>query len=515
MKTIAVVAHYDVNGIADDYLIPLFEKLSEVCDKIVVVTTSGIEASSQSKLLSVGNVKVISRDNVGYDFLSYKTGIESISDLCLYDRLLVLNDSFYINKKFDLKNILLQSETKDIFGITSSNQFRFHVQSYFLVFNKKAILSKWFFNFWSRVFSYKRKMKIIFEYEMGLTSSALQHGLTVGSAITFNHNENPCHKNVEQLFDTFGIVKIDVLRNNISYFDINKLDDVNAIRDHLNRTVSSYSHRKLEHGRNVQAGRNFFEFTHISKKQTDVAVILHIFYPEISVEIREYLDRIPFNIDVFITIPEESYIPKVLDVFLSCSNSVYVAVTENKGRDVYPFVKMMQSYDFRKYSMVLKLHTKKSKYSALGDTWRRNLYSGLIPSSAKLIDLHSRFINCRIGIAAQFKDYLSNDNYWGANKVRFYLYAKRLGLSKEKIDLFFVGGTMFWFKPDALYPIVDLIEEDDFEEELNQQDGTFAHVFERLTCMSAISQGYKTVDIGRYNEVDGPMVKNNEVIVLK
>lgn len=53
MKTIAVVAHYDVDGIADDYLIPLFIKLSAVCDKIIVVTTSGIDLESQKKVKRV------------------------------------------------------------------------------------------------------------------------------------------------------------------------------------------------------------------------------------------------------------------------------------------------------------------------------------------------------------------------------------------------------------------------------------------------------------------------------
>ncbi|WP_256852367.1 rhamnan synthesis F family protein [Pantoea sp. Fr+CA_20] len=515
MKTVAVVAHYDVNNIADDYLLPLFSSLFQVCDKIVVVTTSGIEQASHSKLSSLGNLEIITRENVGYDFLSYKTGIDSIADLDLYDRLLVLNDSFYTSKNFNLEKILIKSEAKDIFGLTSTNQFRFHLQSYFLVFNKKALLSKWFFKFWNGVFSYKRKIKIIFNYEMGLTSSALHDGLTVGSVISSNHKENPCHKNVEELFSKVGIVKIDVLRNNIAYFDVNRLDDVHVIKSHLARTTSAYSHRKLEYGKNIQAGDNFFEFSNISERETDVAVIMHIFYPEIAREIYHYIERIPYDFDIFITVPEESYIPVLIDLFMGLSCSIHIAVSENKGRDVYPFIKIMQSFDFRKYSMVLKLHTKKSKYSELGDAWRRNIFSGLLPPSAELNSLRLKFLNDKIGIVAPLKDYLSNDDYWGANKERVFLYAQRLGLDEEEIDLFFVGGTMFWFRPDSLYPVIDLISDTDFEEELNQQDGTFAHAFERLTCLSALSQGYKVIDIDEFKEVDSSMVKSNKVIVLK
>jgi len=258
MKTVAVIAHYDINNVIDDYLLILFKKLFLVCDKIVVVTTSGIDPNSQSALHALGDLEVITRENVGYDFLSYKTGINSITDLYLYDRLLVLNDSFYVNESFNLENILLESEGKDIFSLTSTNQFRYHLQSYFLVFNKKAILSKWFFKFWRSIFTYKRKMKIIFDYEMGLTSTALHEGLKVGSVISFEHKDNPCHKNVEELFSKIGIVKIDVLRNNISYFDVNRLDKADIVCAHLLRTTSAYSQRKLEFGKNIKAGDNFF-----------------------------------------------------------------------------------------------------------------------------------------------------------------------------------------------------------------------------------------------------------------
>ncbi len=515
MKTIAVVAHYDVDGIADDYLIPLFIKLSAVCDKIIVVTTSGIDLESQKKLKGFGDIEIIERENEGYDFLSYKTGVDSIVDLHLYDRLLVLNDSFYITQKFDLENILLQSNTKDIYGITSTNQFRFHLQSYFLVFNKKAILSRWFFKFWNRIFTFKRKIKIIFEYEMGLTATALQSGLIVGSAVAFNHKENPCHSNVDELFQATGLVKIDVLRNKIAPFDVTLFDHMDVIQRHIKRTAAAYQKRSLKNGQSVHTGSNFFEFVRQGSRKTDIAVIIHIFYPELAGEIHEFLKRIPSDSDVFITVPEESYLPKIIDLFQYTANSLYIAVSENKGRDVYPFVKMMQSHDFSHYAMVLKLHTKKSKYSSLGDTWRKNLYSGLLPSAAKIDQLHSVFRNGDVGIAAPQGDYLSSDNYWGANKDRFFTYARRLGLSDDKIELFFVGGTMFWFNPGALHPLINLIEDSDFEDELNQQDGTFAHVFERLTCMSALSKGLRIIDLNTHHEVNSAMVKCNEVIVLK
>lgn len=512
MKTIAVMAHYDIDGVADQYLVPLLTKLNDVCEKIVIVSTSGI---SQDIISRFEKVEIIVRNNEGYDFLSYKIGIDSIKDLYVYDRLIVLNDSFYVTERFDLENLLQQSTSKDIFGITSTNQFRFHIQSYFFVISKNAILSLWFQSFWKRIFTYKRKIKIIFNYEMELTSSALQNGLTVGSALSFNHNENPCHANVEELFQACGLLKVDVVRNKIKPFDIYRMDNPDVIISHLERTSAAYQGRIIRDNGTVKAGGNFFEVSRSVEQKSDVAVIIHLYYPELADEIKGYLNKIPANFDVFITLNDESNIPMILDVFSGVSNNLHVAVVENKGRDVYPFVMIMKNHDFNQYEMVLKLHTKKSKYSVFGDVWRRNLFNNLLPSSSKVAELLEAFRRQPIGIAANQNDYLSNANYWGANKTRFNDYCHLLGLNKSDAELFFVGGTMFWFNPKAIYPIVELIQSEDFEEEFNQQDGTLAHVFERLTCMSARSVNLKVIDIENHNEVNSSMVINNEVIVLK
>lgn len=65
MIKVAVFAHYDADGIGDAYLEDIFIQLVELFDEIIVVTTSGISGLS---IINDKKVRVVHRDNVGYDF---------------------------------------------------------------------------------------------------------------------------------------------------------------------------------------------------------------------------------------------------------------------------------------------------------------------------------------------------------------------------------------------------------------------------------------------------------------
>lgn len=166
---IAVFAHYDKNNQIKSYVLYYLQALRQVCDEIIFITTSclsDIELSKVSLLCS----NVISRENIGHDFYSYKVGINTISDLSKVEQLILCNDSCY-GPIFDLKPMFQQMNVSndDFWGISALSRPQLHLQSYFLVFNHKVIQSTIFKKFWSQVKVLNNKDKIIIGYEVGLS----------------------------------------------------------------------------------------------------------------------------------------------------------------------------------------------------------------------------------------------------------------------------------------------------------------------------------------------------------
>lgn len=510
---LAIFAHYDVDGVGDCYLENIFQQLLKEVDKIIVVTTSGIEGLP---ILGHHKIEIITRENFGYDFYSYKVGLDSFDRPEDCDQIILLNDSFYINDCFSLERHLIESKTYDIYGITASNQFSHHLQSYFLVFNRSAFATDWFYCFWNTVYVYKNKMKIVLDYEINLSVSAEAAGLNIGSCFEFGDDENPSHSHAADISKDVGLLKVDAIRNEICDIDTKYfISDDTIILRHIERTARAYKDRVLGlSGQVLSTGKNFFEYDN-NKDISCSAVILHLYYFDLAEEIREHLDRIPFNFDLFITVSDERFIHHAKKLFTGSVNRLCIAVSDNKGRDVKPFIDVMKAQDFNCYDLVLKLHSKKSKYSKDGSKWRNDLYRGLIPSSAQIDILKRNFVNNKIGIAASLSSYLSNERYWGANKERFNFFCNKLSVAPSGRELFFIGGTMFWFSPKALYPLVEVISKEEFEIEENQQDGTLAHAFERLTCVSSLSINMACVDIIDLDVALSPLdVKDNKVKIL-
>lgn len=514
MKRVAVLAHYDVDSIMSSYVEAVVSQLLNVCDRIVVVSTSGIINSVN--VLSDSRISLITRDNIGYDFISYKVGIESIHDLISYDQLIVLNDSFYTLPNFNIQLVLEESIKFDIYGLTFSNQIKRHLQSYFVCFNKPALVSKWFSLFWKNIYPYKRKLKIVYDYEVGLNTTAEKAGLTVGAFWEPSHSKNPCHHDAVQLSNTLGLIKVDAIRNKLikehSFFE-SKFD---FISEHVFRTKEFYENRILSAGKNakdVSSSSHFFEISVGKDIPAQCAVVVHVYYIDLIVPIKKAISHIPENVDVFVSVSDESHLGIIYDELSSICNQLHVTVIENRGRDVRPFIEILKAFDFSKYKVALKLHTKKSKYSSLGDIWREELYKGLLPSSQAISKVIRQFKIGDAGIAADSKTYLSSNLYWGANKSRYDMLCDKLNITDR--ELLFIGGTMFWFKPSLIYPLVNIIELDDFENELNQQDGTLAHVIERLFCVQVNNAGGKCIDVLEPTKnISSKDVVDNRVMVL-
>jgi hypothetical protein len=180
VKTAFIVAHFHPNGKVADNTHALLEEMKKISKDIIFVSTN---ISGNEEILVKNKAKVIKRVNIGYDFWSYKIGIEALGDLIDYERIIICNTSFVCLDPI----LLLQKFTQEIseyslVGVTKSNEKKEHLQSYFISFEGNEFLnSKDFEYWWLSMEPLNKRSENIDSYEVGMTQYFLQKNYKIKS----------------------------------------------------------------------------------------------------------------------------------------------------------------------------------------------------------------------------------------------------------------------------------------------------------------------------------------------
>lgn len=247
---LAVFSHFDKDGFIDEYVIQYLTLLNKAKIDIVFVSTS--ENLNEEELIKISKFcrNIIVKNNIGYDFGSWKTGIKIIEgDLKHYKSLILCNDSVYMLKEINIMLELMKNQNLDFWGITDSYQYRYHIQSYFMFFNKKIFMTSSFIYFWKNIKSFKYKQNIIKNYELGLTKLIKNNNYKFASYCKSqnNSNYNITHTYWKKLIIDYKcpIIKIELLRDNPTNVTLDNWEkvlekhtsyDIEIIKKHLART---------------------------------------------------------------------------------------------------------------------------------------------------------------------------------------------------------------------------------------------------------------------------------------
>jgi glycosyltransferase involved in cell wall biosynthesis len=165
-------------------------------------------------------------------------------------------------------------------------------------------------------------------------------------------------------------------------------------------------------------------------------------------------------------------------------------MVENRGRDVLPFLQVLNLIGTQNYTYLCKLHTKKSVEIDNGDAWRKLLYYDLIGSAEIVNENIQRFKNNnKLGIITGKNLILNGAHFDLGNQIQLQNLASVCHIPFTN-DYHFAAGTMFWIRVDLLIPLLSLTENSQllFEKESGQTDHTLAHALERffgLLCTNA------------------------------
>ena len=230
-----VVAHYDPAGRVAWSLRDLVAHLASL-GRVVFVSTNLSDEAAKSL---PGGLEVITRPNEGYDFYSYKRGIESLGDRAAIDSLVILNSSFVCLDPARLTGRFFARSRPDVdvLGLTSNYEYAAHLQSYWIAFEGRRVLdSAAFSTWWATMEPISDRDLVIPRYEVGLSHAMHRAGFKLASAFAApregapSAHRNPTHIHWDALLEEFAILKLELLRTNPFRMDLSRLDGVLAAR---------------------------------------------------------------------------------------------------------------------------------------------------------------------------------------------------------------------------------------------------------------------------------------------
>jgi len=178
-KRAVILAHHDVDGVIDPYVIEAATIYRRIADVLLLVSASA--TALPPELRDVVD-RFIPRRNVGYDFGCWKAGWDALSPRDGFDEILFVNDSVY-GPLFDAAWMGDAAACGDagFWGMVLSEARAPHVQSWFMAARRAVIEDPGFGDFWADVGADMPKEEIILRQEIGLSTRLAQHAFSVAA----------------------------------------------------------------------------------------------------------------------------------------------------------------------------------------------------------------------------------------------------------------------------------------------------------------------------------------------
>jgi hypothetical protein len=234
-----------------------------------------------------------------------------------------------------------------------------------------------------------------------------------------------------------------------------------------------------------------------TQARVEVGVLIHAFYPELLPELIAFAQNFRnASFDIFINIVDIAWTPEVHEQVRAICPGAFVMLSNDAGRDVGGFTRLLAEIDIARYDLFAFMHSKKSPHIApeRGEYWRK----GLLRAIAGSPDVASECLRMfredpslgMIGAA----EWRSQD--MGKNVEQYELLLDLLDVRGPNRDLDYVSGFMFLVRSGVVARLYETLKKLDFEyggdKDLDFHiDGQIAHGVERATPALVRQMGYQ------------------------
>lgn len=288
---------------------------------------------------------------------------------------------------------------------------------------------------------------------------------------------------------------------------------------HISRTASLEKkmerhllNRTTMHGTGFENPANAFNGVPRPYGKRKIGIHLHLYNVSQSHEMVRYLQDFPVPFDLYISIVDLSFEHTVQNLFsrnfIPKLQRLQILKVPNRGRDIAPWILSTRQYQ-ASYELFCHIHSKASTYSVYGEEWRKYLLDNVIGADAvaDILNIFEDYPDMGCVFPAMFSKL-----YWTIVNLNVPVYGseqeyglmcdmlRRMGLGEEvcRSEFFFSGGTMMWYRPEALRQLFTFeLDLEEFAQEPIGVGGTLAHAMERLPALIASRNGYTVKSLTR------------------
>lgn len=220
-----------------------------------------------------------------------------------------------------------------------------------------------------------------------------------------------------------------------------------------------------------------------------IAVVCHVYYPELWEHIAAKIKNIPLKYHVFASIVDENS-SQLRKAILKDFPEATVHVFPNRGKDIAPFMFFLPEIASRGYGLICKVHTKRD-HPKHGDAWRKLMMECTLGTRKLVNSILNRFADDpslgMVGPALLYKSAkaLMHNNRETVDEIWQIMKGKHL-----PDDWGFFAGSIFWSRTATLLCLEEAVKGLVFEDDNTRDDGQLAHALERLFGLCVVDAGY-------------------------
>jgi len=498
------------------YSLYFLRELLPFCRKIIVLISEKTPEEDKKSIEELG-CQCLRRPDSEIGVESWRYGLDFIdyNNIKKYSSVILCNNSFF-GPFSDLNSVFLKMEQErcDFWGITEiKTESLTYLQNYFLCFKRSLTSSSLFRSFCRKVLSGKAGKKE--EIEKKITDYFIRAGFSYKSFISYSQVSKAGTPDSTQ-FSPVDLLKLGApfVKKELFINDSNKqfltgtLEYPNAAIDFI-RTKTNYPFQLFYKYivKKVPASRlktifltDFVTSGYISKERkskSKVALILHVFYPELLGNCKKYVLSMRPEDKVVIVSSSSTLLRSYENELQTKFPNLEIRLQPNRGRNEAAYFLTCKDI-LENYDVVCLAHDKKLPHlpQVEGEKAFVHCFENCLSSISHVDQVIKLFDSIEyLGLlcpptpqVAAWRDLSSNP--YGLNLKQ----AKELirGVNKDfpfDVNPPFPVGSVFWVRKGALNNLLNLTLSD-FPEEPLPSDGTFLHALERLYPAFVVMNGY-------------------------